>query len=244
MNKPEMTQEPNKNLYRQISTKINDTINDTINKTVKNQDFMQRFFVINNFFMEIYRVVTSSLLIVFVPQLCDNHVCSIVENISWSNNELYNVGLVFNYSTLFIFLCLYIIEIRRENRLIKYLNVNIHMPNGNEDIEKTLDLIPISKKNKILTIDKQYQIVSYITMIIFTLNVILSGIIVNQNYLNNQTEITLITYILFMITKLYNVYIIANTEKNIFYSAYLRTNVQFNDLDDKYKQNIGIVLSN
>ena len=34
MNKPEMTQEPNKNLYRQISTKINDTINDTINKTV------------------------------------------------------------------------------------------------------------------------------------------------------------------------------------------------------------------
>lgn len=239
MNNSEINKITNKNLYRQISLKINDTIK----KTVKDQDFMQRFFVINNFFMEIYRVVTSSLLVVFVPQLCENHVCSIVENISWSKNQLYNVGLVFNFSTLFIFLCLYIIEIRRENRLIKYLNVNIHMPNSNEDIGKTLDLIPISKKNKILTIDKQYQIVSYITMIIFTLNVILSGIIVNNNYLNNQTEITLITYILFMITKLYNVYIIANTEKNIFYSAYLRTNVQFNDLDDKYKQNVGILLS-
>jgi hypothetical protein len=34
-----------------------------------------------------------------------------------------------------------------------------------------------------------------------------------------------------MITKLSNVYIIINTDKNIFFSAYLNTKVQFNDID-------------
>jgi hypothetical protein len=38
-----------------------------------------------------------------------------------------------------------------------------------------------------------------------------------------------------MATKLISVYNIANTAKNIFYSAYLKSNVQFNDLDKKYK---------
>jgi hypothetical protein len=41
----------------------------------------------------------------------------------------------------------------------------------------------------------------------------------------------MVMVILFMITKLSNVYIIVNTDKNIFLSAYLNTKVQFNDID-------------
>ena len=37
-----------------------------------------------------------------------------------------------------------------------------------------------------------------------------------------------------MITKIMDIYQTVNTEKNIFYSSYLREKVQFNDVDDDY----------
>jgi len=76
---------------------------------------------------------------------------------------------------------------------------------------------------------------SYIGFGIFIINSILSGVIVNEYYLSSQTASTFITYLLFMITKLSNIYTVANTSKNVFYSAYLKTNVQFNDIDEKFK---------
>jgi len=36
---------------------------------------------------------------------------------------------------------------------------------------------------------------------------------------------------LFMASKVYNVYSIANTEKNVFYSAYLSNKLQYNEVD-------------
>ena len=89
----------------------------------------------------------------------------------------------------------------------------------------------MKKKNKILQIDKYYQKYCYLLMLIYLLNTICSCIIVSEYYLNNQTIKTFITYIICMSTKLSNIYIIANTKENIFYSAYLKSNVQFNDLD-------------
>ena len=65
----------------------------------------------------------------------------------------------------------------------------------------------------------------------FTCNTILSGIVVYDYYLDSKTTITFITNVLFMITKLKDVNSIVNTDKNIFYSAYLKSRVQFNDVD-------------
>jgi hypothetical protein len=49
--------------------------------------------------------------------------------------------------------------------------------------------------------------------------------------LDKQTTSTYITNILFIITKLVDIYSIANTEKNVFYSAYLKDRIQYNDVD-------------
>ena len=68
-------------------------------------------------------------------------------------------------------------------------------------------------------------------MVCFTLNSILSGIIVYEYYLDNQTTTTFITNLLFMVMKLADVYSTVHTEQNIFYSAYLKSKVQFNDID-------------
>ena len=126
---------------------------------------------------------------------------------------------------------MYTIELRRENRLIKYLDVNPKKPNDDEDVAAIMAIIPADKKEKLYQVDRQYQIISYIAMTAFGLNSILSGIIVNIFYLNDQTNTTFVTYMLFMLLKLVNVYFISNTKKNVFYSAYLKTNLQFNDLD-------------
>jgi hypothetical protein len=56
-------------------------------------------------------------------------------------------------------------------------------------------------------------------------------VVIYQYYLDNQTTTTFVTNIIVMISKLGDVYTTVNTEKNIFYSAYLKGKVQFNDVD-------------
>mgnify|MGYP000282887204 CR=1 FL=1 len=63
------------------------------------------------------------------------------------------------------------------------------------------------------------------------INTILSGFVVYKYYLDDKTTSTFITSVLFMITKMGDVYSTVSTEKNIFYSAYLKGKIQYNDLD-------------
>jgi hypothetical protein len=59
----------------------------------------------------------------------------------------------------------------------------------------------------------------------------LSGIVVHNYYLDDRTTTTFVTNILFMAMKLMDVQNTVNSEKNIFYSAYLKTKIQYNDVD-------------
>ena len=68
-------------------------------------------------------------------------------------------------------------------------------------------------------------------LFMFLLNSIVSGVVVYEYYLDNQTTTTFITNILFMITKLSDIYVTVNTEQNVFYSSYLKGKIQFNDVD-------------
>jgi hypothetical protein len=203
-------------------------------KMLKNQDSMQKIGILPTVLIELYKVLVSSLLILFVPQKCGNHVCSINENFV-SENTLYTSGLTINFITLFSFFVFYYIEVKRENKLIMYLEVNNKIASDNESVGKALLLLPNDKKNNIISIDKQYQIASSISLLLFLLNSIISGVVVYEYYLDNQTTSTFITNILFMTTKLGDIYSIANTEQNIFYSAYLKNKLQYNDVDPDKK---------
>ena len=55
-------------------------------------------------------------------------------------------------------------------------------------------------------------------------------------YLDYQTTTTFITSVLFMIQKIADVYATVNTERNVFYSAYLRGKIQYNDVDKDKKK--------
>jgi hypothetical protein len=122
---------------------------------------------------------------------------------------------------------------RREEKLIKLLEVNNTISTDNQAVGKRLEMFSEEKQKKLFDIDNYYQYASYSAMCIYCVNIILSGIVINKYSLGNQTLIIFLTNILFMISKLSNVYIIINTEKNIFFSAYLNTKVQFNDIDPR-----------
>ncbi len=199
-------------------------------KKSENQDRSQKNAAALTAAMEMYRVLVSTLLILFVPQDCDGHVCSYSENLDATNNK-YIAGLVLNFVTMGFMVAMYGVELVRENRLITYLEVNKELPTDNESVGLALHKLDGERRESILRLDKTYQNVGYCTIGLFAANTVLSGLVIYDYYLDNQTTTTFVTNVLFMLTKLSDMYSTVNTEKNVFYSAYMRGKVQFNDVD-------------
>ena len=205
-------------------------IKDTIKDKMEDQDFNQKVAVSISVILELYRVLVSSFLVLFVPQKCGDHVCSLSENMVLENH-LYSAGLVFNFITMASFLAMYTFEIKRENRLITYLEVNKSVPSDNNSVGTALEKLPQDKRDSIWQLDKYYMYSGRASILMFIVNTILSGFVVYEYYLDSQTTSTYITNILFMVTKLADVYANVNTEKNVFYSAYMKGKIQYNDVD-------------
>ena len=221
---PETTQVANispikkRSLVKCVKDKVND------------QDFMQKVGMAPVVALEMYRVIVSSFLVLFVPQKCDDHVCTLSENMVLEH-DLYNAGLVFNFLTMAAFLAMYTLEVKRENRLITYLEVNKEQASDHDSVGLALEKLPVYKRDSIWELDKYYIYSGWTAIVMFIINTILSGFVVYEYYLDSQTTSTYITNILFMVTKLADVHSNVNTEKNVFYSAYLKGKVQYNDVD-------------
>ena len=202
-----------------------------------NQDLIQKFSVFCVVLVELYRVMVSSLLILFVPQDCNGHMCTYSENLE-AGSRLYVSGLVINFSTLGVFILMYAIELIREFRLIAYLHVNSALPCDNDSVGNILDILPLRKKNRLLCVDKYYQVLGALAILFFIVNTILSGFVIYSYYLDSNTTTTYVTNILFMIFKLIDVLTNVRTEKNVFISAYLKGKIQYNDIDPDVKNKL------
>ena len=201
-----------------------------IKDKLNDQDFMQKVGMAPVVALEMYRVIVSSFLVLFVPQKCDDHVCTLSENMVLEH-DLYNAGLVFNFLTMAAFLAMYTLEVKRENRLITYLEVNKGQASDNNSVGLALEKLPLDKRDSIWELDKYYIYSGWTAISMFIINTILSGFVVYEYYLDSQTTSTYITNILFMVSKLADVHSNVNTDKNVFYSAYLKGKVQYNDVD-------------
>ena len=207
------------------------TENDSyFDKLMKDEDFKQKLSMIVTVTIELYRVMMSSLLLMFVPQACGDEQCSISDKLNTSESYESFV-LCMNFLTLFNFTITYAIESKRENILINYLDVNRFKPRDNESVSKQLKSLSSKRLNRIHNYDSYYKNASYISMITFTLNSLFSSIVIFSNFLDSKTITVLLTNMLFMSSKLYDMYSIANTKECIFLSAYLTRKVQFNDVD-------------
>lgn len=212
-------------------------------KTISSQDFKQHVNMVVSVSIELYRVLVSSLLIIFIPQKCGDRICTIYDNMN-KTDVYYKSGVIINWITMSVFIIMYFTEIRREEKLIKLLEVNNTISTDNDSVGIRLNVFPEYKKQQLFQVDQHYQYTSYIVTIIFIVNTIYSWQIIYIYSLGNQTLMNFVTNILFMISKLTNVFGIIHTEKNIFFSAYLNTKVQFNDIDPRETMKINVRSSN
>lgn len=183
------------------------------------------------FIFELYRLTIGTLLVLFVPQKCaTGDICGVLEAVQ-RQDGVSRAGLAVNGLTLCIFLVFYAIEVKRENKLITYLQTNPTVASDDKSVAIAINKLQEFRKIAILKVDRYYQRAGYTTIVMFTFNSVLSAYVVFFHYLDEKSVTAFLTSMLFITMKLFDVYTIAHTPKNIFLSAYMRQKVQFNDVD-------------
>ena len=202
----------------------------TIATNMSDQDFKQKVGMYVSFITEFYRALMGSFLVLFVPQKCGDTICALTDNISTGDN-LKDSAFSFNVIVFVLFLHMYFAELTRETKMIDYLHINPELARDNDAVGEALVRLPEDKRNSIWFWDKYYARSGQIAMIGYLINMVLSGFVVFDNYLDDKTLTVFITNGLFMALKLNDTQTTTATDKNIFLSAYLTRRIQYNDVD-------------
>ena len=130
-----------------------------------NVDFVQRVKVTGLFFLQFYKIVTGTMLTLFIPQNCNKQICSINDNLE-KDERYHRIALSWNTLTMMSFFVLYIFELKRENWSIKYLDIDNDKPdNALKEIivkEKKLDMIvanDVSSKDSGFSVDNNRVVI-------------------------------------------------------------------------------------
>lgn len=203
---------------------------------MSNQDKTQKVRIVFRFLFEIYKILTSTLLIFFVPQKCDDgtRLCSFTEN--FNRIDPYNTFvLYFNITTSIFFFVYYLIEIYRERVYIQLLDID-YTKDEDYYYEEVKEYPKI--KAKINEINYLFYNFNILLIIIFLLNIIVSIVVLTNYYLNDLTIFIAITNTIIILDKLLRSFFIAKkswNEKKA-YSMYTVKDVTFNTIDKTIKK--------
>ena len=195
-------------------------------------DNMQRIKSGILFVLEFYKVLMGTLLLVFIPQDCGDHSCSINENI-YSIGLLRNIVKFYNFFTLLVVFIFYVIELKRENWCIEHLDVDISKANNYLDLE--IEKYPDIKKN-MKKLNKIYYKLTLVSIFSVFLNFVLSCVYIIPNNYGANTFTSLLSFGLLVLMKLFSAYKISYKSINDehAYSAFMKTPITFNTIDDNY----------
>lgn len=198
-------------------------------------DNQQKITITLIFLLEMYKIFMGSLLIIFVPQMCFTKPCSMIDNITMST-PFEMVGIIMNILTLLSIINLYYSELKREHYAIEYLDIDSSKPNNylDQEIENYKEI-----KYKISQVNKLYLRNFKISFLINLLNIILSTIVIYNNYLGISTITAYTSYLILLFTKYYNIYFIStkSIKEERIYSGYMKTLVTYNTIDIDHKNN-------
>tara|TARA_Y100000991_G_scaffold200519_1_gene172911 strand:+ start:1106 stop:1765 length:660 start_codon:yes stop_codon:yes gene_type:complete len=207
------------------------------------EDVYQKINTVKTVIFELYRFTMGCMLILFVPQKCDNRICSFDDNIKKYTQDLQYLSVFILNIFFFIFMIfLLYFEFQREMKLIAYLETNIFKPVDSKSVGNALTKLSDERKKKIIFLNKYYKIIGTICIHFYYFNVILSGSIIYLNFFNSTTITVFITNVMLLGNKLFNVNNILNTDENVFFSAFLKKNIQYNDVDPDKIENMDISL--
>ena len=195
-------------------------------------DFVQRVKVTGLFFLQFYKIVTGTMLTLFIPQNCHGQICSITQNIE-NENRYHKMALSWNIMTMMSFFVMYIFELKRENWSIKYLDIDNDKPdNALKEVivkEKVLD-----KRMDLLNL-YYYRIVNF-TIFMNMVNIGLVVKILYNDYHSQSTISCFVSFSLLILMKLYNSFSVAyqSVKNDKMMSAYMSEFVSYNVLDSDY----------
>ena len=208
------------------------------------QDFGQRIKVMGIFTLQFYKVLMGTMLSLFVPQACyeeigdgseernNLQICTLTQN--YENSDIYHqITLSWNTLSFVCFVFCYVLELRRENWAIKFLDIDNDKPDNS--LKQIIVLEPKLDKQ----MDKLNKIYFYglsITAIIYFINVCLMINILLRDYHSMSTISCFISFVLLVQMKLYNSLSIAyqSVKSDKMMSAFMSEFVSYNVLDSDY----------
>jgi len=208
------------------------------------QDFGQRIKVMGIFALQFYKVLTGTMLSLFVPQACyeeigdgseernNLRICTLTQN--YENPDIYHqFSLSWNTLSFVCFIFCYMLELRRENWAIKYLDIDNDKPDNS--LKQIIVLEPKLDKQ----MDKLNKVYFYgltVTAIIYFVNICLMINILLQDYHSMATISCFISFVLLVQMKLYNSLSIAyqSLKSDKMMSAFMSEFVSYNVLDSDY----------
>jgi hypothetical protein len=200
------------------------------------QDIIQRVKVAGLFLLQIYKVTTGTMLSLFIPQSCgtseSSRLCSLKEN--YENADGYHkTVLAWNSFSWLTFFTYYIIELRREEWSIKYLDIDYNKP------DNSLKKIIINEPKLDKAMDR-LNLWYYRTLLfncgVYGINLALSAKLVKDGYHSSSTLSCFFSFSLLVLMKLYNSLEVAkqSVKNDKMMSAYMSEFVSFNVLDADY----------
>jgi len=211
------------------------------------QDLTQRIKVGAIFLLQIYKVTTGTMLSLFVPQACstsdgsssegDVRICTLQEN--YDNADGYHkVVLYWNMFSMFTFFTYYLVELRREEWAIQYLDIDNNKPDNS--LKEIIKTEPVLDKRM-----DRLNLLYYRTLLFncgtYGINLGLSAKLVKDGYHSSSTLSCFVSFALLVLMKLYNSLEVArqSVKNDKMTSAYMSEFVSFNVLDEDYvKANI------
>ena len=195
-------------------------------------DFVQRVKVAGIFFLQIYKVTTGTMLSLFIPQNCGSQICSIQEN--YDNSDGYHKSVLYwNMFSMVTFLTYYMIELKREEWSIKWLDIDNNLSDNN--LKQVIVKHPRLDK-KMDRLNKIYYRSLLFNCGVYGMNVLLTIKLIKDGYHSSSTLSCFISFVLLVLMKLYNSLEVAHQsiKNDKMMSAYMSEFVSFNVLDKDY----------
>jgi len=184
-------------------------------------------------FLEFYKILMATFLVLFVPQKCEEEVCTITENF-FKRDPVHLAALISNFTTFVSVLYFYYIEMKRENWCIKYLDIDLAKPNNYLDDE--IERYPKYKK-QMNQLNKSYLKSMYVSSSLLVINFGVSGTAIGFDYVGTNTITTMLSFFLLISSKLYSAYVTGteSVKKERALSAYMKTAKTYNTIDEDFR---------
>ncbi len=197
-------------------------------------DTKERMKVFLIFLLQSYKVAMGSMLVLFVPQLCDGGVCSITDNLN-KEDPLHRGALVINFISTASFGACYLIELKRENWCVEYLDIDDNYADNNLPLVLTKEpKIEASLHN----INNMYYYSSQVAAVLYMINLLVSTISIYMHSAGSATVTAYASFVILILMKLYNAVYISRDSRanNMALSAYMTELQSFNVIDKDHRK--------